>query len=198
MMIVNVAYLVLTALVAGVGGYFGAYWKQKGKNLATHEDIDKLVDQVAAVTQTTKEIEAKISNEMWDRQKRWELKRDVLFQATKRLADAEDALLSIDSVLQVETRENKDGDLNWPQVKHERLVKWSNASSALDETKLFVGMVCDGETYEAFAEFNQLMGAVAVGITKDDANIYLKSRNEVLRKLLRVQETMRRELKIGG
>ena len=197
-MIVNVAYLVLTALVAGVGGYFGAYWKQKGKNLATHEDIDKLVDQVAAVTQTTKEIEAKISNEMWDRQKRWELKRDVLFQATKRLADAEDALLSIDSVLQVETRENKDGDLNWPQVKHERLVKWSNASSALDETKLFVGMVCDGETYEAFAEFNQLMGAVAVGITKDDANIYLKSRNEVLRKLLRVQETMRRELKIGG
>jgi len=135
---------------------------------------------------------------MWDRQKRWELKRDVLFQATKRLADAEDALLSIDSVLQVETRENKDGDLNWPQVKHERLVKWSNASSALDETKLFVGMVCDGETYEAFAEFNQLMGAVAVGITKDDANIYLKSRNEVLRKLLRVQETMRRELKIGG
>jgi hypothetical protein len=48
----------LTALVtAFVGSYLGAYLKKKGENLATHEDIDKLLDQVSAVTQTTKETE---------------------------------------------------------------------------------------------------------------------------------------------
>jgi hypothetical protein len=45
----------------------------KGKNLATYEDIDKLVDLVEAVTTATKQIEARISNEVWDRQKRWEM-----------------------------------------------------------------------------------------------------------------------------
>jgi len=37
--------------------------KKKGENLATHEDLDKLVVQVRAVTTTTKEIEAKISTD---------------------------------------------------------------------------------------------------------------------------------------
>jgi hypothetical protein len=62
--------------------------------LATHEDIDKLVDQVRAVTQTTKEIEARISNEVWDRQKLWEMKREVVFDAMKRVVQADNALLS--------------------------------------------------------------------------------------------------------
>ena len=37
-----------TMLSSGVGAYVGAYLKRKGENPATHEDIDKLLDQVAA------------------------------------------------------------------------------------------------------------------------------------------------------
>jgi hypothetical protein len=51
------------------------YLKKKGENLATHEDIGKLIDQVRAVTITTKEIEASISDRSWNRQKHWEMKR---------------------------------------------------------------------------------------------------------------------------
>ena len=36
----------LLAVCAGAGGFLGSYLKTKGENLATHEDIDKLVDQV--------------------------------------------------------------------------------------------------------------------------------------------------------
>jgi hypothetical protein len=83
--------IILTALAtlvsAFAGSYLAGYLKQKGENLATHEDIDKLVDQVAAVTTTTKKIEAEISSDVWDRQKRWELKRDTLLQAAARLDD---------------------------------------------------------------------------------------------------------------
>lgn len=75
--------LVITAIVAGVGAYFGSYLKKKGENLATHEDIDKLVVQVSAVTTTTKEIEATISNVTWKRERKyeWQLKAIESFNA---------------------------------------------------------------------------------------------------------------------
>jgi hypothetical protein len=63
---------VTTLVASGVGAYFGAYLKRKAENLATHEDIDKLRQQVAAVTTVTKQIEATISNEMWRRERRAE------------------------------------------------------------------------------------------------------------------------------
>ena len=55
---------------AFLGSYLGAYLKKKGENLATHEDLSHLVKQMQAVTMATKEIEAKTSNEVWDRQRR--------------------------------------------------------------------------------------------------------------------------------
>jgi len=79
----------LTTLgTAFVGSYLAGYLKKKGENLATHEDIDKLVAQMAAVTSATKEIEAKISGDLWDRQMRWNQKRDIY----GRLLDALDRI----------------------------------------------------------------------------------------------------------
>jgi hypothetical protein len=71
---------VVTVLSAGIGAYIGAYLKKKGENLATHEDLDKLVVELKATTETTKSIEARISNDLWVSQKGWELKRDILMQ----------------------------------------------------------------------------------------------------------------------
>jgi hypothetical protein len=62
------AGFVTVALAVGIGAYLRSYLRKKGENLATHEDINKLVDQVSAVTTVAKQIEAKISNEMWQRQ----------------------------------------------------------------------------------------------------------------------------------
>ncbi len=67
------------------GAYFGGYLKRKGENLATHEDVNKLLEQVSAVTTTTKEIEAKISSEVWERQRKWELRKDAVFEVMREL-----------------------------------------------------------------------------------------------------------------
>ena len=72
-------------ITAGAGAYLGAYLKRKGENLATKEDIGEL-------TKTTEEIKAKISDDVWDRQKQWELKRDVVFDAIRVLADLDGAI----------------------------------------------------------------------------------------------------------
>src|ERR1039457_5932070 len=84
-----VAWGLTTLVTAFVGSYLASYLKKKGENLATHEDIGKLVEQMQAVTQATKEIEAKISNEVWNRQKQWEVRRDVIFETVKQLGEVQ-------------------------------------------------------------------------------------------------------------
>jgi hypothetical protein len=74
---------VFGAAGGGAGAYFGSYPRRKGENVATHEDINKPVGQVAAVTKATKENEAKISTEVWDRQKHWEIKKEAVFEVLK-------------------------------------------------------------------------------------------------------------------
>src|ERR1017187_4695064 len=83
------AWGLTTLVTAFVGSYLASYLKKKGENLATHEDIGKLVEQMQAVTQATKEIEAKISNEVWNRQKQWEVRRDVIFETVKQLGEVQ-------------------------------------------------------------------------------------------------------------
>jgi hypothetical protein len=96
-----------TLLSAFVGSFLAAYLSEKGKNLATREDVDNLVEQMSMVTKATKEIEARISGDLWDRQKRWELKREILFDAIRRLADLEEGLIALDSVVQVEKEKTR-------------------------------------------------------------------------------------------
>jgi hypothetical protein len=193
-----IVWLLITVGGSFAGAWFSAYLKKKGENLATQEDIGKLVEQMSAVTKATKDIEAKISSEVWDRQKRWELRREVLFEATRRLADIEDGLLSIDSLLQVEQREQKkEDDLAWMQTKHDGMTKWSKAATAWDEATLLVLMVCEEETIQAFKEFGAVINAVAANITpRKDLGIYRKSAENRFKKRMAVQAAVRKELGI--
>ena len=72
--------LLITALVAGAGGYLGSYLRQKGKNLATREDLDPIV-------RTQETIRREISHIGFTHQRGWELTREVLWDIQKKLAD---------------------------------------------------------------------------------------------------------------
>jgi hypothetical protein len=86
---------VLSFVSAGLGAYLGSYLKKKGENLATHEDLALLIDQVNAVTTTTKEIEARISSDMWDRQKQWEMKKEGAFEVMKAATSLHTAVVTL-------------------------------------------------------------------------------------------------------
>jgi hypothetical protein len=92
MMVLDLGGLIeygILLVTAGAGGYLGAYLKKKGENLATREDIDKLVAQVSAVTAATKQIEARI-----DRASRvHERQLDILQKLYSRLCDAQGLLI---------------------------------------------------------------------------------------------------------
>ncbi len=72
--------LVAIAVVAGLSAYLGTYLREKGRNLATKEDVDK-------ITRATEEIKAQISSQQWVKQRRRELQLDVVKDLNKLLAE---------------------------------------------------------------------------------------------------------------
>ena len=88
----NLAWVLLAAIASGFGGYFGSYLNKKGENLATKEDFKDLKDQTAELARATKEIEAKIDDKVWNRQRQWELKKEIFIEATRSVAKADETL----------------------------------------------------------------------------------------------------------
>lgn len=187
----------MVAVFAGVGAYFGTYLKRKGENRAIREDLDTLVDQVRAVTTTTKEIEAKISNDMWGRQKRWELKREVLFEAVRSLARVQNALLSFHSVF-LTRRDQQSNDPVWlgavTELITEASTEWLRVSREFEEATLLIGIVCGGEARDAGESLRGLMNRIASELSKGDPEAYSKSIPEMTRNSLVFRVAIRKEL----
>jgi outer membrane murein-binding lipoprotein Lpp len=148
--------ILVTAVVAGGGAYFGSYLKKKGENLATHEDVDKLVAQVAAVTETTKQIEAKISNDVWDRQRKWEAKRDALFEVVKDIGSMQSCLTSFIGIYRTESKAAKDHS-GWEQEKKAAIDLYEKYDASLSRTMTLVMFVCGDEVTQKLGGMRQLM-----------------------------------------
>jgi hypothetical protein len=104
---------------SGVGAFIGAYLKKKGENYATKEDIGVLVEQVAAVTNAAKRIEGSITHEY----RRWEIKKEVLFDLLEKYARLDDALnrLIASTTAHFEAPSIDHGTLNDPREMAENL-----------------------------------------------------------------------------
>jgi hypothetical protein len=170
----------LTALLgSGVGSFLGSYLKRKGENLATHEDIGRLVDQVSAVTQATKGIEAKISDEVWNRQRQWEMKRDALLALAKAERAAGQALTRLDASFTV-AKGFPVGHRDADEATTEATKAWLTASSALDEAMLQVSLVCEAGMGPRCDSLINLLRTTAMQISEGKTD--LSQRREALDK----------------
>lgn len=150
----NAALLFLLPLVGtGLGAYIGAYLKKKGENLATHEDVRKLIDQISAVTQTTKEIESKISTDFWNRQKHWEIRRDALYEALRALADIEYALTDLDYVFNLSLMF---GQPKSNEEKRASVDGWNQALLNFKRASVMAFVACEEPVRKGFETLSKL------------------------------------------
>ena len=191
--------MMMEALLAGglslVGGWAGAYFhgylNKKGENLATHEDIDKLVDQMRAVTAATKEIESKIEGEAWDRQRLWELKRDVLFEINKAITEMVNSLAVLNGV--VETDNTTKGVPRW-EKRAETSKKFNEAASRFDDSAFRADLVCGRETVRQFYKFSIFMREVADEILKGKTRAFEEALAQMTLSRDGIKAASRREL----
>jgi|ERR1022692_791970 hypothetical protein len=175
--------LAITTVVGSwAASFLGAYLKKKGENLATHEDINKLVDQVSAVTTATKEIESKITSDVWDRQKRWELKREVLFETTKRIAIARSALTHLCAVYTTEKASKEKGQPERLEKRIEVGAEWTEAANELDQATSLVALACGPEVQKAVHAFAIFAGDLAEEITQGRPEAFTTSTKELVSK----------------
>jgi hypothetical protein len=190
------AITVVSFISGGVGAYLGSYLKRKGENLATHEDIDKLVDQVSAVTTATKEIEAKISSDLWDRQKQWELKCEILFDAAKKLSEIENKLLSLHTFWRMRMSGEIQSEESKIRLENQYVTAWQEALRSFEETETLVSVTCSKETMKAFAELGDLLRSTAGKTVSGDLEIYATTKEERSKKFVITRVQIRKELGI--
>ncbi len=182
----------LSLVGAGFGAYLGSYLKKKGENLATREDVGELVKQVAAVTQTTKEIEAKISSEVWDRQRHWEMKRDALFDAARRLEAMHDALTKLYAAQSVLKKSEPTPYLLEEVAKAVNVMR--QAFGAFDATEAVTALVCGPEVRDALRAADQLIRGTAKEIFAGNLNVYECHTPNLVKALVQASAAIRKEL----
>jgi hypothetical protein len=162
---VGIVTFVSSSLSAGAGAFIGSYLKKKGESLATHEDIKMLVDQVRIVTQATKEIEAKISNEIWNRQRQWELRRDAVYSVMQAMGQAEAA--NVDLAHALKARQKSEDPSKFLKVVAEMSTKSHGSMAEFEKKRTLAYIVCNSKfansLHAVFEEMQEMVRKLGVG-----------------------------------
>jgi hypothetical protein len=102
---ISVAWESIVAIVAGTGvvtagltalaGWLvlrftkplDSYTEEFAKQVAHHQNLEKLVEETRRITDAAERIKSELSHENWDRQTRWAAKRDLYVQIAQSLGD---------------------------------------------------------------------------------------------------------------
>ena len=184
----------LTTLISALLGFFvGSYLKKKGENLATHEDIGRLVEQVRAITTATKEIEERIESSVWSKQRHWEMKRDALFASVQALDRTKAAFIELWASQIFEA-----DDLEYKARRRISAEKWLAEISRYDESRSSTSLVCGIAVCQALGEASQLFRSSASLVFKSklDKDGFVATSDASRAAIKRVYELARAELEI--
>ena len=146
----------LLSVIVGlfIGSYLPGYMKKKGENLATKEDIADLISQTRLLAQATREIESRIEDQVWNKQRQWELKRDAVFAAVEAMSRAEDRMVAVASAYDLA---KKQGVESWQPYMSKATESWGDQMNDSDEKRFGAELVCSPTLVNAMRETAILM-----------------------------------------
>jgi hypothetical protein len=182
--VTQLSVVILSFVAGAVGAYLGAYLKQKGENLATREDVDK-------ITRATEEIKAQISGDMWDRQRRWETKRDILFNVVKAL-EASSRQLSASLATYRASAGDDFSEQDRNTCRSEARRRWMSTDDDLDHQIVLARLVCDARLNHALAVIGKQMKDIFLAAIEDkETNLTVRA---VHKEVLEIIKVVQREL----
>jgi hypothetical protein len=146
----------LTVIGSAVAAYSGAYFKKRGEDKAIEEGFAAVLRQTTETTKATKAIEAKIGDEVWDRQRRFEMKRDFIFEAARTVGKVLGKIVELDSAKKAEQRfklnEREPNDLILKIGK-----EWVEMVTEVGNVMTVSSLICGDELTAAFQRFASAM-----------------------------------------
>lgn len=193
----KVLFWFFTIVCAGFGAYLGSYLKKKGENLATHEDFKRLLKEAEATTEATKGIESRISNDVWNSQRLWEMKRDAVFAISQAIQRVDDALIAF-KVQAEKIQKPGDPPDAWKIGAGEAVNAYHRLMSEFDEKRAIVMIVCSKELAMAVMKTALNFRDSAEFLFEKNVEGYDGLQPELRKSLARTNELAQKELGIVG
>jgi hypothetical protein len=169
--------IISSIIAGGVGAFFGAYLQQKGKNLATKEDIAK-------ITRTQEEIRTELANHSHFSRARYDHEVEIYKNLWPKLFNFYRAS-SFTDVRNIEDQK----DFN--KIKNE-------VQTAIRENKpFFSDDICrELLTFEYLCDDKRFLEKVAISIplTGDKADSYLELHKQIETQLAKIEKVIRERL----
>jgi hypothetical protein len=129
-----------------IGAAAGAFFKRIGEDFAAQQSIQKL-------TATVENIKAAISNDVWDRQKQWEMKRDTVFEAVRVLNKFDNTLIKLSSTFSIIVNENPDTTVRRNQLIGEAYLRYGDCCSEYQCANRILNLVVGGKVSKSFRDY---------------------------------------------
>jgi hypothetical protein len=190
-------WLITTFLGALLGSAFGGYFGKKGEIQALHEDMSRVIEQNEAITKANETIKDELTNQTWDRQRQWEMRRDAVLAVVQALGRARDALMYLAGMVAT-TREG----LTYEWQLHPKLfdlsVELIRRMEEFDEKRLVASFLCSEEFATALTQTGTTIRTALATVQKESQfsmeDLYPPVREAVSSALL----TARREIGLRG
>jgi len=182
------------ACLVGAGIYLSSYLKKKAEGLATKEDFADLKEQTAELTRTTKKIEAEINEDLWGRQKRWELRRDLLFETAKTTGVVKDALTTMHAIHMTDKRNAAKGKPIRVEKQTEAYAAFNKAAQELDQAFMLVAIACGDDVRNKVGEFGMFTRSLAAEIAEGKPEKFLEQADQFATKYTDVAKAIRAEI----
>jgi len=132
----------------------------------------------------------------WDRQRQWEMKRDVVFEAVRALGALDNALSDLYVGHDLSIPENEESRSRVPQISDETMTRWNTKVASLDGAKFLASMVVGKELRSALDKCAIEMQQIVIGIKKGTAKHNKASLKVLWPKIEAVYAAARKELNI--
>lgn len=183
------------------------YVTTRAKNLATHDDLDKVIEEVRAVTREqesikadiareTEEIKAKLESGVWDRQKRWEVRRDVILEYLRCAGRTDMALRGVVSSLMTKPAA-VEKQAEWAVHHLRHMDKWLDLSQELEGAKGVLDVVAGKELRLASIRWFALRTSVLTKAREGDTTHYRASIVALQQSSTALYSAIRNELGLG-
>jgi len=144
-----------------VGAAAGAFFKRIGEDFAAQQSIQKL-------TATVENIKAAISDDVWNRQRQWELKRDAIQDAIRAHADLESALVNLNSCLSGYLSISEKGLTDKTDAEVSAAIqRFRNSRTSFRSAHLIADLAVGGQFSNAMSAYFLLTGAVSTDMTQN-------------------------------